>query len=376
MLKPFFLKAFFLLFLFAVQEGKTQNGNAFSLEAATNFGIVWRHSHKLNTHTGELLNAQEIGFRFQTRGGRDWHQWQRYPALGIRLSHYRLGDGNHGDAFGFLPNLAVPLVRYNWFTAVFGIGTGVAWVTKPYNSFTNPGQNAIGSHLNNITQFRLGAEFRLSPFWRLQLGGSLNHFSNGGSALPNYGINLPTGYVGINWAPKGIRESDFVHSNASKSVKRHLGVQAQAGLALVEFSVADGPKYPIWQSSVAAVWNFNQVNRLSAGLDYEFNKAVDIYGLHVGTFFTDAEARKGATRLGFVLGDEFMFGNLGIQVMHGWYIGNGFNQDVPKKVFNKLSIRYYLPAIPYTGIKPQLGVTLKAHSITAEYISWNLGFLF
>jgi hypothetical protein len=357
-------------------KAAAQSSNALEVETTTHFGVVWRHSKKLTTHTGELLNAQEIGFRIQTRGRRDWHQWQNFPALGIRLCHFRLGDGDHGDAYGMLPNLLVPLVRSHWFAANFGVGTGLAWVTRPYDSFTNTGQNAIGSHWNNLTQFRLGAEFRCSPHWRIQTGMALNHLSNGGSALPNYGINLPTGYFGLNWAPGGVDESQFVRSGASRRVARHLGGQLQAGLALIEYSVPDGPRYPVWQYSAAATWQFSKINRMSAGIDYEFNKAVWEWGLHINQFTSNADADRGAKRLAFTLGDEFLFGNLGIQVLHGWYLGDYYNQFVLRRAYNKLSIRYYFPAIPHTGIRLHAGVTLKAHAITAEYISWNVGLLF
>jgi hypothetical protein len=367
------LSIFLLLWLL---PASAQAQGALEIEAATHFGTVWRHSKKLTTHTGELLNMQEIGFRIQTRGSRDWHQWQRFPALGIRFCHLRLGAGDHGDAFGILPNLVIPIVRFNWFSATFGVGTGIAWVTHPYNSFDNTTQNAIGSHWNNITQFRLGTEFRCSPHWRIQAGAALNHLSNGGSALPNYGINLPTGYAGLNWSPVGVWESDFARNDASRRVKRHLGAQLQAGLSLVQYSVPDGPRYPIWQYSGAAVWRFSKINMMAAGIDYERNKAVREWGIHINTFTTNAAADRGSTRLAWTLADEFLFGNLGIQVLHGWYIGNEYNQFVLKRAYNKLSMRYYFPPVPHTGIRLQAGVTLKAHAITAEYISWNIGMLF
>jgi hypothetical protein len=177
-----------------------------AIETTLHGGAVWRHTPKLTTRTGELLWAQEIGVRFQTTGRRDWEAWQRYPVLGVSLVHFHLGQYSHGDAYGLLPHLSVPIVRAGWFTAFFRLGTGLAWVTKPYDSFDNPGQNALGSHWNNITQFRLGGEARLDAHFRINAGFALNHFSNGASALPNLGVNLASGYLGLVWSPQPVRE--------------------------------------------------------------------------------------------------------------------------------------------------------------------------
>src|SRR5690349_15582849 len=140
-----------------------------TLETALYHGILWRHTPKLTTTSGESLGGQELGIRFQTLGRRDWQVWQRYPSLGVSASHFSLGEGSHGQAYGLLPWVNIPIVREGWFTANFRIGTGLAWVTRPYDWWDNPGQNAIGSHWNNITQFRLGGEAGLNPHTRILL---------------------------------------------------------------------------------------------------------------------------------------------------------------------------------------------------------------
>jgi len=367
---------FFLIFILAGFSSFAQVSNAYNVEGALHYGVVWRHSPKLTTRTGEWLSGQELGFHIQTSGRRDWHQWQRYPTLGINAYHFSLGEGNHGDAFGLLPHLSVSIVRTGWFKADFRLGSGLAWVTKPYDSFTNAGQNAVGSHWNNITQFRLGAEARLNAHLRLQTGFALTHFSNGGLALPNYGINLPSGFAGLAWSPGAVREAEFVPARTSKRSGRRFGGQLQTGLAIIEYSIVDGPKYPVWQGSAAGMFHINQVNRFLLGLDYEYNKAVRDWGLHIGEFASDAQARQGATRLGFFLADEFVFGDLGIQLQRGWYLGDQFNRYVLRKAYSKLAMRYYFPRFRPSSVQLFAGITLKAHASVAEYIALHSGLVF
>ena len=351
-------------------------GQGFGFETALHAGAVWRHTPKLTTRTGELLWGQEFGIRFQTTGRRDWQAWQRYPVFGAALMHFHLGAGSHGDGFGLLPNLSIPIVRSGWFAAFFRLGTGLARVTRPYDYFDNPGQNAIGSHWNNITQFRLGGEVRLGDHSRLNAGVALNHFSNGASTLPNYGVNLASGYVGLTWSPKPVREKDFLPAQSDKSMARRVGGMLQMGFANIEYGAFDGPKYPVWAGSAAGYYHFNRVNRLLLGVDYEFNKAIYEYGLNSAEFESEAAARKGATRLAIFVADEFLFGHIGIQLQMGRYAGKRWNQDVPKPYYNKLTIRVYFPQLFKTSLQPNIGIALKAHTTTAEYISMNAGLVF
>ncbi len=346
------------------------------MEATLNCGAVWRHTPKLTTQTGELLFGQELSIRFQTTGRRDWQAWQRYPIFGISFVHFRLGEGSHGDGFGLLPHLSVPIIRSGKFAAFFRLGTGLAWVARPYDYFDNQAQNAIGSHWNNVTQLRLGGEWRLGDHLRLNAGASLTHFSNGGSALPNFGINLPSGYVGLAWSPKPVREEDFLPAQTSKRATRRFGGLLQTGLAILEYGVYDGPKYPVWAGSAAGFFHFNQVNRLHLGFDYEFNKAVYEYGLHVADFENENEAKRGATRLAVFLADEFLFGSIGVQLQMGRYIGKNFNHLTAKPNYSKLTVRAYFPKLFQTSLRPHLGISLKAHGTTAEYISANAGLAF
>lgn len=352
------------------------SGQILGFEATLHAGAVYRHTPKLTTQTGELLWGQEIGLRFQTTGRRDWHAWQRYPILGAALVHFHLGDGSHGDGFGLLPHLSVPIVRSGWFTAFFRLGTGLAWVTHPYDYFDNPGQNALGSHWNNITQFRIGGEARLSDHFRLNAGVALNHFSNGASTLPNYGINIPSGYLGLAWSPQPVREADFLLAQSDKHPTRRFGGMLQMGFANIEYGAFDGPKYPVWGGSAAGLYHFSRINRALLGIDYEFNKAVYEYGLNSAEFENETTAQKGATRLAIFVADEFLFGSIGVQLQLGHYVGKDLNQYVLRQYYSKLTMRVYFPNLFKTTLQPQAGITLKAHATTAEYISLNAGLAF
>lgn len=360
----------------ALAQGQPTGKPLFFVESTLHTGAVWRHTPKLSTRTGETLWGQELGLRVQTTGRRSWHAWQRYPSFGATLLHFRLGSGSHGAVWGLVPNLVVPIWRRPAWGLQFRVGTGVGYVTQPYDYFRNPGQNAIGSHWNNIAQFRLSGEIQCSPHVLAEIGASLNHFSNGASSLPNYGINLPAAFASLAWSPQVFRKIDFLPATEKQQAARRWGGALQSGLALVEYSAFDGPKYPIWIASGAVFFQLNRVNRIVAGLEYEFNDAVYTWGLQSTTFREKDAARRGATRLAVLLADEFLFGDIGIQLQAGIYTGKNFNQIVQASWYSKLTTRYYFPALFGTPLRPNIGVSLKAHKAIAEYISLNAGLAF
>lgn len=345
------------------------------LEASSYAGRVWRHTDKLSTRTGEWLYCQELGVSWQTLGKKAWHTWHRFPAMGLSGFYIRLGEGNHGQAWGFLPHLDLPLWRRQRLVLDCRIGTGIARVQKPFNAFRNPEQNAIGSHWNNLTQFRVGARFRLNRRLILQAGISLTHLSNGSYALPNFGINLPAMYIGMLLAPAPIQAAATQENLPRPDRYRRWRAQLQLGHAVVEYNAFDGPKYAIWRASAAGVFRLNRANQCLGGLDYEFNRAVLAWGKHTQDFSDPKAARRGATRIGFFLADEFLFGHFGIQVQKGWYAGRGFNAYALRPSYNKLTLRYYWKPIKNTAPALHVGVTLKSHAAVAEYIAWNIGCL-
>ncbi len=348
-----------------------------SLDGTFYLGSVWRHTPKLTTQTGELISGQEIGLRFHTTGRCDWQAWQHYPGLGVSLVHFRLGEGNHGDAFGLLPYLSLPLFRTGDWSAYFRGGSGLAWITRPYDWFKNPGQNAIGSHFNSITQFRLGTEFKATSQLLLSAGASMTHFSNGGTALPNYGINIFSGWAGAAWCFKPLQKSDLKVAQTSKhQVSQRFGGQISEGLALLEIASFDGPKHTMRSTSLAGHYQITQTNRVLLGMDYEFNRAIYEWGLHSIHFSDEASANTGSKRLAVFVAEEFLFGDIGIVLQAGKYVGNNINQYVPKPIYAKISAHYYFPALLGKDLKPFVGISIKAHNFTAEYISYHLGMAF
>ncbi len=354
-------------------QGQTRKGIGLTL--ANHTGVILKHSDELTFTPPPITTGLEASFTYQTYGKQDWQAWNRYPILGINALWMNLGSEQLGHAFGVYPFVDVPLfVRESW-SAYFQVGSGLAWLTRHFDRIRNPLHNAIGSHLNNTAAFRFHADYLVNPHWRITGGVSFTHFSNGQAQTPNYGINVVGGMVGARWIPHPLTREDYIPASEPNIPLRRWGFSTHSGIAFREYFAFGGPRYPIYIASMSGLYQLSRINRLYAGLEYEFNKGIYTFSKLNWQFEGDNARRWAASRLMVFVADEFMFGNWSVMVQMGTYVG-GFGFLIPFPVYNKLALRYYLPYIPRTHARFYGGLTLKSHIITAEYISLGLGLTF
>lgn len=339
--------------------------------------IYWskfiKHSPRLTGPTGQTVPAAEIGFQFETFGNRDWQAAHHCPAYGVSLIWIQPGSDAHGSLIGLFPHLTLPAVKFRGGGVYFRVGSGVGWATRPYDAFSNPSQNALGSNWNNITQFRCSAKWG-RRHWTGEAGAMLTHFSNGGLVLPNFGMNMPGFFAGMTYAPADLRQF-HTRQQVSKKPGRRWGFNFQSGFSGIEYIAIDGPKYAVWMLSGAFTMKLHKYNRLAVGFDWEKNKAVEAWLLN-NTLLPGGEAgaAKGAQRTGLFLADEFFFGNVSIYLQASYHIGKApLNSQAISNNYNKLGVRYYLPALPGLPVRLYSGVSLKAYKAVAELIAVHAG---
>ncbi len=378
LLRPIAVSLIATLFFFnknlSAQQGKW---TGWAIETGLHMGHITRHTPLLKIDNSKRVWAQEINFSYQTFGRHDWNQWQRFPEMGAAFIQVNFGEGAHGRGIGFMPNLAVPVFFRDNFDVRFRMATGIGWVSKPFDYLKNPGQNAIGSHWNNIAQFRFTAKWRAagSRFY-LVGGGVFTHFSNGGTHKPNYGLNLPMIYLAGQFSPVLIKKSGFASAKTSKKPPNHRwGGLLQVGISYGEIQIEDGPTYPIYTASAGLARYFSKTNRGFIGLDWERHTGIAWFLAHASGISDEGFYRAASTRwLGWI-GDEFLYGPLGVHLQAGVSLSKK-SQFLPWFLYNKLAFRYYLPGIAGSGIRPWAGICLKSHRATAEYISLSGGVSF
>lgn len=359
-----------LFFLPAVSY--SQIGKGISIEPTIHVGKIFKHTPNLTFPVENRSSGIEINFTNKKYGKKSWQQQLKYPKGGVALFYYHLGDqALFGQTIGILPNIIFPVFKFKKLDSTIQLGWGLAYVSRRFDPIDNPRNNALGSNFNSLNTFKYQIGYQFTPFWKINLGASFTHFSNGASQLPNFGINIPALAIGAVFTPNPVTPDDIIYQEVEALTNRW-GVSVHLDMAYRELKPAGGPRYPVYVASLSAVYRLSAVQELSAGIDYEYNKSVYVVGLHTSTFMSEAAARKGATRLGIFVADEFLFGNVGLFGQLGTYVP-GFNLNTRFFLYTKLAMRYYMPAIGKPKTKFYIGLYLKSHKITAEYLAIGIG---
>lgn len=338
------------------------------------------HAGKIVKHTPKLVfdpPAQSLGIELhlgrRLTGQKRWHEWYHYPTFGVSLLYFDLGNPTvFGSAWAIYPTWDIKLFGIEKASAMLQIGSGIAYLSHHFDPLSNPTNNAVGSHINNITAFKINTQYIFSKQYAASAGFSFTHFSNGASQLPNYGINIAGGNFRLIYTPQPIESVKKWGLRATESTQKW-GIALHADLAFVESTIYGGPRYPVKIFSMSATRKIFNANKLHLGLSYEENGAVADFGYYIGQYPDRETARRASSRLAVTVADELFLGNVSILLQSGYYVSKAWSWQLLGTWFNKLGLRYYTPPIGYPKTRFFAGIYLKAHKINAEYIALGFG---
>ncbi|MCS6917742.1 MAG: acyloxyacyl hydrolase [Chitinophagales bacterium] len=348
--------------------------------AWTAYGRIVPHTIKFRPSVDDPYVATELNISRQTRGTKAWQSTYRYPAVGLALSASRLGnDSILGQAWGAFPFVELPLAGWKnrslqpkGFSLTFRLGSGLAWLTRWYDPETNPDNNVIPARLNNITQFQVTAEYRISRQWAVGTGLALTHYSSGAVRVPNLGINIPSARLGLSWQPSPWQPRQFLEPELPALPRRFTGY-LQAGLGFQESYPPDGPQYHLISLEAAAGCWLGRKNVLSAGIIGHFKESSWAF-IHLNEFYSDKFFLHSLAAAPF-LRDDIVIGNIGVALTAGYFVYAPSPQQI--RFFQRIGWYYDVPLSnnPYIN-RLALGVYLTAGSFSADYVSVELGWHF
>ena len=313
---------------------------------------------------------------YQCLGGHYWHEMYGYPRFGVQFTYKSFGnDPILGHALGLVPQIDLPINRNRLGSLWFRFGFGADIITKPFDRITNYDNNAIGTHLNNLTYLGFLWESPLSPSWRLRLGGTFSHTSNGAVIMPNLGLNTADFRLGVvyNTDPKVEKQS---FSYKQLPLEKRIILNLRFGLGAEQFKSPGGPTYPVYIVAAYASRQLNRASKINLGLEWNhypantaFNQAIDINPDSVPPQFQ-------ASRVSMNLGHELMFGQVGFQVNLFMYVDHPFEGD--GWFGNKLGpvIYLYKPYEPGRRFNVFISGFMKSHGFVADYVELSAGVCF
>ncbi len=363
-----------ILFLYSLTlSAQARKGLLF--EQGLHFGTVVKHSPNFIPEITHPTFGLDLHFNQQTYGKKSYQKHHRYLQCGYLFKYINFSNrAIFGSAISFNPTYSFIFLRKEKFHMSFRLGSGLAYFNKPFHITKNASNNVIGSNLNAMVAFSLGATWKFSDYFSLIGGSNFTHYSNGGTTQPNLGINVASFSLGIQYSPNPVQETDYSFELKPQPLSKKIGFDMLFAVAFHESGVPNGPLYPTYIHSFLVSKLLNPVNRFHLGVELEYSTSTLQFMNHTGQFEDIRQRRKNATRLALVASDEILLGNASLYFSVGTYLSRSFLQ--PWFLYAKLGTRYYIPLGEKKTKRLHLGIYMKAHQFTAEYYAFGLGFAF
>jgi Lipid A 3-O-deacylase (PagL) len=334
-----------------------------NLDATILYGFIARHSPKLIYKPTSNVEGLEVGYSTKD-SSKSFASFFHYPTVGMRFLYCDFNSDVMGKAFAIYPYLQYKIGK----NISMNMGWGLGYVTEKYNPIDNIENNYVGANINNITAIDFNYLIKWDSKWSTQFGFGLRHFSDGGTVLPNYGIN----FVNFNANTRFLISNKNIikQTNSISTLKKKWGVEYEYQMGKNESIANGGPQYPVFINVVGLSWSHNPFRKTTLQLAWERHKWVEAFGLNNGKYNTIVEARDKSGRISAQLGQEFKLDRVSIITLLGVYIPNGAD-FIPSAFYEKLGIRYYF--IDKKKLKTNIGIYMKAHKTIAEYFSLGLG---
>lgn len=337
-------------------------------------GVLTKHSpSKMLFELPDPVRTFTLEVMHRSQGRAFWSAVHRRPSVGFAGVWHRFGnDSVLGSAVGLYPQMDVFLLRSRPLQVYVRIGYGLVWVTRPFDRISNPGNTAIGSSLNNISTAGISADLRIAQRLRLHIGGAATHVSNGRLILPNLGLNTFTLRAGLRY---DFGETVFEKNRHRPKQQQPWTLNARIGLGGAEEGVAGGPFYPVYAAAIFAAKQYCSQSRLHIGLDVAYNTARATYLQDQQLNHTDIGPGWNPLRYSLFVSNEFLFGRVGMMVQGFFYL----NPPLKGAEFMgfRLGPNLYLHEMDqHARFNPFIGVYMKAHANTAQYVEMAAGMSF
>lgn len=345
---------------------KKYNSNL-QIEPRLYYGFIINHHTELapfNSH----VPAFEISLIKDTYGKKEWEKIHNYPYVGVSLFYSTLSDHPAiGQVVAVYPFVTFPILRNKNNFIGFKMGLGLGYLTKKFDPLTNYKNIAIGSHVN--VAINLMAEYRkqLSKRTALTAGISLIHYSNGSTATPNYGLNLPMISVGMSHRlsepnSKIALRKATIPPWSYKPNKIYV-FNIMAGYATKNMGNVFGERFDVYMASVNALKKINEISAIGVSFDFSYDGShkamLEQKGIIDPSFIT-------VMRPGIAPTYEFRMSRLIIGLGVGFYWGG--KEKSEGDIYEQLTLKVL--AYKNTFVM----ISLRAHGARAAFVSYGLGY--
>ncbi|MFM7015254.1 MAG: acyloxyacyl hydrolase [Bacteroidota bacterium] len=314
--------------------------------------------HVLQKHSRSF----ELDYTYKTSRKKGWEELYNFPEIGIGYQYFDLGNPQElGTAQGLFGLIKFGLLERKKAILKVHLGLGIGYISRPFNLIDNYKNLLAGSHLNATITSGLEYCIKISEKTNFITGINLTHYSNGGSKVPNMGINLAALNLGIKY-------HFFPTINEPKdtfSIIRKQSFEMVSAVGFKQIYPPSSPNYVVGIFTADYIWPVKNKSMITAGADAFIDKSHKAYLLRDSIITKGAE---GYLRSGIHFGYGLQVGKCSGILQTGYYFYNPF--DIDGHIYSILSFRYHINEHVFACFN------LKSHYARADYFQYGIGYHF
>ncbi|AHJ96024.1 acyloxyacyl hydrolase [Hymenobacter swuensis] len=325
-------------------------------------GFILAHTPSVQHLAVSHPTGLELNLQRQTNGAAPWHAWYKYPKVGLALVYYDYHNARLGRSYAASVYVNKSFWRTRRQEFNFRLGTGLGYFPVRFEAATNHKNTLIGSRLNATLQARLEYDVALTEHLGLLLGLGLNHYSNGATTKPNFGINLPTVLLGLNYhQQRPLQPLNTSPTPEPTDVGRNfLNISTSVGWK--QRNETDNQHYLVNAVTLAVGRRINRKSNLVAGLEGFHDRSLTA---QLRDTARTSDQLPDVKKAGAYVGHELLFGRLAFVSHLGLYFYNPYKSN--RFYYERLGIKYHFTERVFGNID------LKVHGGAADVIEWRLG---
>lgn len=344
------------------RTGEDSLRSAVVLGLRGHYGFIIPHSASIRSISYSKPWALEADIAWQLTRMRAWQQCNCYPRLGITTTYVNFDNpAVLGSGFTSLAYAEPFFSVHRRLNLSFRMGGGLVYLNQVYDPVSNPDNLFYSTPFSFILQASMSVNVPLNEKTAIRLSGNYNHISNGGTKLPNKGINFPTLSLGLDYT---VRPAQFPVRTKTRWRSEETKLN-RLSIALLGTAKTINEQEPQRYLTVGLMTSASrQIGRISA-------LALGAEWIADGTLREEIQRQglnRDHNRVALLAGHELLVGRFNFSQHLGVYI------YAPQKAMDPVYQRYGL-SYRFTD-HLFLGINLKAHRQVADLMDVRLGYIF
>lgn len=340
---------------------KSKEKSLFSFGMGIQHGFIFAHTEEVQNTKGARPTGIEAILGWQRNDAAIFDLCHCYPRQGLLLAYYDYDVtllGKSATAAYFLE----PTYRISDRVLFSFKGSmGVSYLTNPFDSISNPGNQSYSTHLSIYLLVGVGTWVRLSEKWWVNPNINYQHISNGGSSQPNKGINWPTAGIALTYQPVSRPWYTGTRTTANNwrdyPTRYHISLLGTVRRGYDE--AGDRERYGVMGLALQAGRQVGALSMLTLGAevyhDEELKEKLRRDSLNASP-----------VKAGLLVGHEFLLGRFQFGQGLGVYV---FDQTpYYDRIYHRWGLQYRISPRIFTG------VSLLAHRHIAEFVDFRIGY--